>query len=256
MNLFGLSPGAVLRLVREAGDGARPTGSLLIVGPLAPQLARLLAEGGEPGLVRVSGDPAAAAVVVCILGGEPAAEQLAMLRAATRAGVPTVAVQTGAENVPAPYVLAEDVVLCAPGAGFPVDEITTAVVRGLGRDAAALAARLPVLREATQRALTRRASGVAAGLSAAPWLTASRLPVLVPLQARLLRDLDVTAGNPAPSSQQALGVAVGPELGAALAVGLAARSLVRRLPFRTPLLEAAVAGGATFALGRLAARVR
>jgi hypothetical protein len=176
MNLFGLTPGTVLRLLREAGDPGRPGGALLVDGPLAPQLARLLADGGEPALVRAGGDPAAAAAVICVLGGAPTTEQLALLRRATRAGVPTVAVQTApaAAEVHVPYVLAEDVV----------------------------------------------------------------------------------DGGQIPDSQQAAAATVGQQLGTALAVGVAARSLVRRLPFRSRVVDSLVAGGATFALGRVAARLR
>ena len=256
MNGLGVSPGVLLRLAREARDGGRPAGSLLVIGPLAPQLARLLAQGGDAGLVRTGGGVGSAAAVVSILGGVPTDEQRVLLRAATRAGVATVAVQTGAGDVPVPYVLREDVVVCRPGAGFPVEEIAAALVRGLGREAAPLAARLPVLRPATQRCLAQQAAGIAAGLSAAPWGSDRHLPLLVPLQARLLRDLDIAAGRPAPSSQQELGAAVAPEVGAALALGLVARGLVRRLPVRSRLVDAAVAGGATFALATLATRAR
>src|SRR5262249_55638484 len=112
---------------------------LLVDGPLAQQLARLLADGGEPGLVRLPGDPAAATAVVSVLAGAPTDAQRALLRAATRAGVATVAVQTApASDACVPYVLAEDVVTCPPGSGFPVQEIAAAIARGAPQDAAAL----------------------------------------------------------------------------------------------------------------------
>jgi uncharacterized protein (DUF697 family) len=256
MNVLGISPGVVLRVAREARDSDRAKGPILVVGPLAAHLARSLAEGGDPGLVGTAGDPASAAAVVCILGGAPKPDQRALLRAATRASVPTVAVQTGDAVASVPYVLAEDVVMCSPGRGFPVEEIAEAVVRGLGRDAAAMAAHLPVLRPAARRRLAVRGAGIAAGLAASPWGARAHLPLLVPLQARMLRDLDVAAGRPAPSSSSGLGAAVGSELGAALAVGVLARTFVRRLPLRSRLVDAAVAGGATLALGTLAARAR
>jgi uncharacterized protein (DUF697 family) len=254
MNAAGVSPRLLLQLAREAREGGRPAGPVLVVGPLAAHLARSLAEGGDPALVTTAGAAERASVVVCVLGGAPKPEQLALLRAAARAGVPSVAVQTG-EPAHVPYVLPEDVVACTPGKGFPVPEIAAAVARGLGRDAAAVARRLPVLRPAAERRLTLRAAGVAAGVAAAPWGSAAHLPVLVPLQARLLRDLAVAEGRPLPSSQQEVGVSVGPELGAALAVGLAARGLVRRLPLRGPLVRGAVAAGVTLGLAS-AARLR
>ena len=173
------------------------------------------------------GDPSSAGALVCVLGGAPTPEQETQLRVAARAGVPAIGVQTGDPETRIPYVLPGDVVVCPPGQGFPVAEIAAAVVAGLGREAAPLAARLPALRPAAERALAARAAGAAAGSGCVPWGTDEHLPLLVLLQARLLRDLAVTSGRPAPATQQEVGAAVGPELGSALAVGLAARSLVR-----------------------------
>ena len=246
----------LLRLAREARESSRHSGPLLVVGPLAAQLARSLAEGGDAALVRTTGDAAYAGALICVLGGAPTPEQEAQLRLATRAGVPTIGVQVGDPEARVPYVLPSDMVVCSPGQGFPVADIAAAIVNGLGRQAAPLAARLPALREAAQRVLVSRAAGAAAGLAAVPWGTDEHLPALVPLQARLLRDLAITSGHPAPTNQQEVGAAVGPELGSALALGIAARSLVRRLPLRNRLIDAAVAGGATLALATAATRLR
>jgi hypothetical protein len=239
VNVAGLSPGGLLRLAREARGGDLPAGPVLVVGPLSAQLAKALAEGGDSALVRTAGDASSAGALVCVVGGAPTPEQNAQLRAATRAGVPTVAVQTGDPGTRVPYVLRSDVVVCRPGQGFPVREIADATVGGLGQDAAPLAARLPVLRPAAQHGNDE-----------------PQLPLLVLVQTRLLRSLAVASGRPAPSTQQEVGATVGPELGAALAVGLGARSLVRRLPVRNRLVDAAVAAGATFALATAATRLR
>ena len=67
-----------------------------------------------------------AAVLVRVLGGAPTEDDERELRAAKRASVPVVAVQTGTEVSTFPYVLATDVVVCRPGEGFPVDEIAAA----------------------------------------------------------------------------------------------------------------------------------
>ncbi len=256
MSLAGLSPGTLLRLAREAREGDHPSGPLLVAGPLAAQLAKSLAEGGDAALVRTAGDAASACALVCVLGGAPTPEQEAQLRVATRAGVPTIGVQVGDPEARVPYVLPGDVVVCNPGQGFPVADIAAAIVGGLGREAAPLAARLPALRPAAHRGLATRAAGAAAGMAAVPWGADEHLPQLVLLQTRLLRDLAVTAGRPAPTTQQEVAAAVGPELGSALAVGIAARSLVRRLPLRNRLIDAAVAGGATLALATAATRLR
>ena len=256
MNVLGISPRTMLALVREARAGESFVAPLLVVGPLAAHLARSLAEGGDPSLVRTVGAPASASAFVCILGGAPKPEQLTMLRSATRAGVPTVAVQTGNVDAEVPYVLPGDIVLCRPGEGFPVDEIATALARGLGRDAAALAGRLPVLRAAAERDLALRAAGAAAGLPALARSAGARLPLLVPLQVRLLRDLRLAHGGRPPSSTQEQGLTLGQELGASLAAGLAARTLVRRVPLRNRIVEGLVAGGVTYSLAAAARRLR
>ncbi len=257
MRILGLQAGVVFRLVREARDGVSSHGSILVVGPLAPQLARLLsAGGGDRTLVRTgAGDVSGASVVVCVLAGEPTAAQVAVLRSAARASVPAVAVQTGDHVDSVPYVLAADVIACPPGQGFPMEAITSGICRALDRAAAPLAARLPALRETASRAIGGRAAGVAAGLAAAPWRAKTKLPLLVPLQARMLRDLAVASGAPPPMTQQELGIAVGPEVGAALGVGTIARTLVRRLP-RSRLVDGTVAGGVTLALAAGARRLR
>ncbi len=99
----------------------------------------------EPGAVRSAGRVEDAAVLVRVLGGTPTEEDERELRAAKRAKVPVVAVQTGTEVFDVPYVLATDVVMCQPGAGFPVEEIAAAVAARLGECGTSLAARLPVL---------------------------------------------------------------------------------------------------------------
>ena len=248
--------GAVLRLARDARDADARPAPLVVVGPLAPQLATALAAQGDPSLVLAGGDPRHAAAVVCVLGGAPTPEQERILRTATRAGTAVVGVQTGDPHARVPYVLAEHLVACPPGEGFPVGEIATALVAALDRDAAPLAARLPTLRPAAERLLARRGAARAAAVAVARSSPPAKLPVLVLLQAALLRDLEVTRGRPAPSSQQEVATTAGVDVGAALATGLAARALVRRLPFRNGVVEAAVAGAGTLALAALAARAR
>ena len=170
-----------------------------------------------------------------------------MLRAATRALVPTVVVQTGEPSVRIPYVLATDVIACEPGRGFPVDEIVHALAAALGQDGAALAAALPALREAVQSrrieegALTAGALAVSGGGS-------QRLPVLALAQARMLSDVGAWGGAAPPGTPRATAVALAPPLAAAFGAGLAARTLVRRLPVRNRLLDSAVAAAVTYAL--------
>ena len=59
-----LSPFAVWGLEKELRVAAEDTRPLMISGPLAAQLEKELARGGEPGAVRVGGRPEDAAVLV------------------------------------------------------------------------------------------------------------------------------------------------------------------------------------------------
>ena len=97
--------------------------SLAVSGALSEQLAKELSGGAETGAVRVGGRVEDAACLIRILAGAPSEEDEQELRAAKRAKVPVVAVQTGTEDFEIPYVLATDVVKCRPGEGFPIDEI-------------------------------------------------------------------------------------------------------------------------------------
>ena len=90
MSPLGIGPREVISLARHAGDVA-PKGPILVVGVLAEQLARELAAGGDPALVRTRGNPADAAALVCVLAGAATAADEDALRTATRALVPVVA---------------------------------------------------------------------------------------------------------------------------------------------------------------------
>ncbi|MDH4176604.1 MAG: hypothetical protein OEV72_03420 [Thermoleophilia bacterium] len=248
----GLSIGPLLRLARQSSGPLEPAGPLVVLGPLAPQLSRALAEGGDASLVRPDGEPAGAGVLVCVLAGGPSAEQLRVLRAAARAGTPRVAVQTGAP-ADVPYVLARDVVDCPPGRGFPVERIAGAIARAAGPAGAALAARLPALREPVVRALVARSALRAAAIAAVPWVHGSHLPLLLPLQARTIREALTATGAPERELPLPAAAPVRPEFGLALAVGLAGRSLARALPHGGVPVRAAIAGGVTLAIGALAA---
>ncbi len=255
MTPLGIGPRDVLALTRYAQRSDTVGRPLLVTGVLAEQLASALSAGGDRGVVTTSGDPARAAALVRVVAGAATPEDEAQLRAATRALVPVVAVQTGISSVRLPYVLATDVIEVPPGSGFPTDDIAEALAAALGAEGAALAARLPVLRAPVER---RRAleGALAAGTLAA--LTRDEGPHLAALtlgQARMLSDLSAASGAPSPRDTRAAAEAVAPALAAAVATGLLARTLVRRLPVRGRVLEAAVAAGATAALAALAGRI-
>jgi hypothetical protein len=238
---------ALTREARQAGGGAR--GPLLVTGVLAEQLARELGSDAAPGAVRTSGEPARAAALVRVVGGGATAEDEAQLRAAVRALVPVVAVQTGDPTARLPYVLPTDVVECPPGKGFPIEAITAALAAALGPQGPSLAASVPVLREPVQerRAVEGAAKAAVLAMSAAD---EPRLPVLALLQSRTLADITTAAGHGPPEDPREAARVVAPQLGAALGAGYAARGVVRRLPLRNRLVEGGVAAAATYALAR------
>lgn len=255
MTAFGIAPRDVLTLVRENQRIASERPHLLVTGILSEQLARELRAGGDAAAVRTTGPPAQAAALVHVAAGALTPNAEASLRAATRALVPVVVLQTGDPSVRLPYVLATDVIACKPGKGFPVDELAELLAARLGHDGAVLAAALPALRDAVQE---RRAGEGAAttGLLALSGGDAPRLPLLALAQARLLADVTRAGGAAAGGgTPRDAAQAVGAPLGAALATGLAARALVRRAPRRNRLLEGAIAATATYALATVFRRL-
>jgi hypothetical protein len=243
---------ALARYQRRTHDTHRP---LLVTGLLADQLAKELGAGGEPGLVRTTGDPAHASLFVRVVAGAATAEDERLFRTATRSLVPIVAVQTADRRVRLPYVLAEDVVQCRPGRGFPLEEIADRIAAALGDAGAPLAASLPVLRDAVSRRRTADAAVTAAGLTVLGASSGPRLPVLALGQARMLSDLAVASGAEPSNDQKAAAQELALPLALSLATGVAARELVRRLPLRARALDAAVAAGATLALGAVFRRL-
>jgi uncharacterized protein (DUF697 family) len=243
--------------VRHNRAALAPKGPILVTGVLAEQLAAQLRAGADPtnaaSLVRTQGDPAHAAALVCVLGGAATPADEERLRAAARALVPAVCVQTGSWDAEIPYVLATDVVDVPPGQGFPVEEIARTLAAALGSDGASIAGPLPVLRDAVHS--RRVADGALAAGAIALGRGGPRMPLLALAQARLLSDVAATGGRAAPDTPRATAEAVAPPLVAALATGLLARTIVRRLPVRNRLLDGAVAAAATYALATVFGRV-
>jgi hypothetical protein len=246
---LGLKPGQVLAVVREARATETRTERVAIAGPGASELARSLAEGGDAGAV-VVGDAVGAAVAIRIVEGGPSAAETAALRAATRAGTPLVVVRRGTE--PIPYVLPNDIVE-APDE-IPVDGVAAAVARVAPDAAPVLAARLPALRPAAQRRVIDRAAWGNALVAASTRDTGPQLPLLAMVQSRMLLLLAASRGERLPSDPKALAAAAGPPIAASLALGLAARELVRRLPAGGRLARGTVAFAGTRLLGE--ARLR
>ncbi len=246
-----LNPMVVWGLLRELGAAAEDLRPLVVSGALAAQLGKELERGAKPGAVRVDGRAEDAAVLVRVLAGETSEADERELRAAKRAKVPVVAVQTGPTEAEIPYVLATDVVHCRPGEGFPVAEIAAAVAARLGESGTALAARVPVLREPLSRELIEsfsRKNGVAA---VAIFIPGADFPVLTLNQLRLV--LRLAAAHGVEVDQQRP-----PEVLATVAAGLGFRAVARQLLGAIPvagwLVKGAVAYGGTRALGEAAHR--
>jgi uncharacterized protein (DUF697 family) len=246
-----ISPFAVWGLLKELRTGAEDTRPLLVSGPLAAQLAKELSHGGDPRAVRVDGRVEDAAALVRVLAGAPNEVDERELRAASRAGVPIVAVQTGTEVFDIPYVLPTDVIACAPGSGFPVEEIAAAIAARLGESATGLAARLPVLREAVCETLIARFSRQNAIIGAAVWVPGADFAVLTLNQLRLV--LRLGAAHGVEIDQQRL-----PEVLATIGAGLGFRALARQLLGAVPVAGWLVKGGVAYvgtrALGEAAHR--
>ena len=246
-----LHPLAVWSLVKELRIAAEDTKPLLVSGPLAAQLEKELARGAAPGAVRSGGRVEDAGVLVRILAGAPTAEDEEELKRAKRAKVPVVVVQTGTEAFDVPYVLATDIVVCRPGAGFPVEEIAAAVAARLGEAGTGLSARVPVLREPLCRELIESFSRKNGILAVAIFVPGADFPVLTLNQIRLV--LRLGAAHGVEIDQQRL-----PEVLATVAAGFGFRALARQalgaVPFAGWAVKGGIAYGGTRALGEAAMR--
>jgi uncharacterized protein (DUF697 family) len=239
-----LGPLAVLSVVRELRRGSGDPRPLGVAGAreLVPLLTRELRAGGEPSAV-VEGRVEDVAVLVWI--GAANEEEL---HTAARAGSPIIAVS---EDETLPYVLATDIVRIAPGEGFPVERIATAIARKLGEDGTALAARLPVLRRAVCDELIATFSKRNGLIGAAVFIPGIDLPVLTLNQIRLVLRIAL-AYDQQVDNQRAL------ELGGIVGAGFGLRALARELLDLVPVagwaVKGAVAYTGTRAIGEAAVR--
>jgi uncharacterized protein (DUF697 family) len=235
-----LSPMTVWGLVRELKIAAEETRPLVVTGPLAEQLAKELSRGAAPGAVRVQARVEDASCLIRILAGAPTEEDERELKAAKRAKVPVVVVQTGTEDFDVPYVLATDVVTCRPGEGFPVEEIAAAVAARLGEAGTGLAARVAVLREPLCRELIESFSRRNGILGVAIFIPGADFPVLTLNQIRLV--LRIGAAYGVEIDQRRL-----PEVLATVAAGFGFRAVARQLLGAIPFAGWAVKGGIAYA---------
>jgi len=248
---FGLGPRDLLGLVRETQAGTGLARPVLVRGPRAAELCAALTEGGDPRLATTTGDGTGASAIVLSLETQPVSAEVELLRRATRAGVPVIALKLQPFPEAVAYVLAEDVLDDPADSELPTAAVAAAIVRGLPDRGAALAARLPIVREAAVERQSRESAVTAGTLAAFTDAGAAVLPALALAQAKAMTKLETSAGAPVSADPAVAARTAGQNLGAAVAVGLACRSLVRRLPVRGRLVEGAVAAAGTYALLRL-----
>jgi len=250
--MAGIRPMAVVGLVRELQASAGTLEPLQVSGVLAEQLARELRVGGEERLVRVGGDPRSASALVVVVGGSATEEDERLLRAATRARTPAIAVQTGRDaDLDVPYVLATDVVVCPPGEGFPVERIAEALAIRLGEDGTRLAAKLPVLRDAVCQWLIASFSRRNGLVGTFVFVPGTDMPALTLNQLRLVLRI-------ADAHDVEIDQARAPEILATIGGGFLFRALAREVlgfvPFAGWAIKGAVAYAGTQAIGQGAQR--
>ena len=225
----------MLSEVRRERGSATP-GAIAVAGApaLVPLLAHALRDGGDPSAVREGRPEQMAGYAALVWIGEP---EIEAFRDATRHRVPIVAVSE-AERMP--YVLDTDLVRVGSGQGFPVREIAAVLARRLGDGGPALAARLPVLREAVVDELIRSTARRNALLAAGVFGQGASMKVLILAQIRLFVRIARTGGR----ESEAAGVAGA--LGV-LGAGYGFRGIARGVLARAPVAGRAVRSGVAFA---------
>jgi uncharacterized protein (DUF697 family) len=242
-----LNARTLLSTAREFRTGVgdpRPAG---VAGAreLVPILARELRAGGRDDAVveqRTEG------ISVLIWVGAPDEERL---RAASRAGVPIVAV-TDAGTVP--YVLAENLVRVPAGQGFPVDEIAAAVANRLGDKATTLAARLPVLRPAVCKHLIDTYAKQNGKIAVAVFIPGVDMPILTLNQTRLVFRIALAYGVDLDRNRAGELIGLVGIVGAGFSFRAVARGLLDFVPVGGWAVKGAVAYTGTRTIGEAAVR--
>ncbi len=244
MKKLKLGPLGVLSAVRELRRGVGDTRPVAVAGSreLVPLLARDLRAGGEASAVVENRMDGVAALVWI---GPPDEQEL---RAASRAGIPIVAVS---EERSIPYVFVSAIVHAPPGRPLPLAEVTRALAHGLGENGTSLAARLPVLRSAVCDELIASFSKRNAMISAAIFVPGVDMPVLTLNQIRLVLRIALAHGEEI-DNRRALELAG--VVGAGFGLRAAARELLDLVPVAGWAVKGAIAYSGTKAIGEAAVR--
>ena len=242
-----LEAGRSSRTIREELRPTR-TGSILVSGMLAEQLARELAVGADAGAVTVGDEVALgpATVAVRVIAGDPSDEDDAFVRAADRARVSVVLVQLWPqEEWRAPFVLSPFVVECKTGEGFPIPTIAARIAEA-AEDATALAARVPVLAGPVESAVVKStvARSALLALSRSPAIRSGIALEQITMVGQL-RSLDAPDE---PDPPAVLAGAVAATLVASYALRSVARSARQVLP--RSISDPLVAAAGTFAFAQ------
>ena len=261
MRRLPLHPAAVYGVVKEIKAAAEDLSPLLVAGAEGPatELVAALAEGGDTSALRdLSGrevtkyDLQGASLLLYVVAGEkPTAEDEQALKLADRSDVDAVCVLVGASSTPVDiaYVPATRVVAVPPGRPLPVARIAELVASVTEETGYALAARLPVLREAVVDAIVRRFARQNGVLGVAIFIPGADFPVLTLNQLRMVFRIAAAHGEQIDRERI-------PELLAVVGAGLGFRTVAREALGFVPGLGWAIKGGVAYvgtkALGKAA----
>jgi len=256
-----LHPAAVYGVVKEIKAAAEDLSPLVVAGAEGPasELVAALAEGGDTSALRdLSGrevtryDLQGAALLLYVVSGEkPSAEDEQVLKLADRNDVDAVCVLVGAKSTPVDvaYVPATRVVAVPPGRPLPVDRIAELVASLTDETGYALAARLPVVREAVVEAIVRRFARQNGVLGVAIFIPGADFPVLTLNQLRMVFRIAAAHGEEIDRERI-------PEVLAVVGAGLGFRTVAREALGFVPGLGWAIKGGVAYvgtkALGKAA----
>jgi uncharacterized protein (DUF697 family) len=250
-----VAPGAVLGVVQGLRKSAKQERPVVVSGPqgLVSLLAADLRRGGVDSMVREQGPLEGASVLIHILAGTLTGDDETLLRDATRARLPAIAVVPGTRDAPThvPYVLDENLVPVESGTSFPVEAIARRVARVLGEAATPLAARLPVLRDEVCEELIRRSSRRNAVVGVVVFVPGADLPIMTVNQIRLVLRIADAYGFEIDRERL-------PEVLAVIGSAFGFRALARKTIGLVPLVGWAVKGAigytGTRAIGEAAVR--
>ena len=261
MRRLPLHPAAVYGVVKEIKAAAEDLSPLVVAGAEGPasELVAALAQGGDTSALRdFSGrevtryDLQGAALLLYVVSGEkPSAEDEQVLKLADRNDVDAVCVLVGAKSTPVDvaYVPATRVVAVPPGRPLPVDRIAELVASLTDETGYALAARLPVVREAVVEAIVRRFARQNGVLGVAIFIPGADFPVLTLNQLRMVFRIAAAHGEEIDRERI-------PEVLAVVGAGLGFRTVAREALGFVPGLGWAIKGGVAYvgtkALGKAA----